>query len=61
MANIRTEPHTDNDGFPSKRLIIEHDDVTISLNFGFNEANALAAALRPEGKDVNLTYGKSVN
>ncbi len=61
---LRTAPHTDRDGHPSKTLKLTFDDGTqqqkIYISLGAVEAGRLAAALRPNGKDIDLTHGRSL-
>lgn len=54
---LSTINHVDRDGNPSKRLMVETNDGTITIDLGMMEALQLSAALKPSGKNVTLTHG----
>lgn len=54
-ASIRTEPRTDHDGMPAKRLIIANDEgIVLTVDLGNTESKQLSAALKPEGRDITI-------
>ncbi len=55
-AGLRTRKYVTADGDISKMIVIEPESgASITIRLGVEEARALSAALKPNGRDIDLT------